>query len=135
MFVVFVVLQLLRFILRAPRVDSDVLCAGVAGYLMVGLLWTLGYVLVAQLVPDSFAFTASPAGGQSMKGFTAAYYSFITLTTVGYGDIMPVSGAARMLAMMEAMVGTLYIAVLVARLVSLYSNQSPSPEPGRPGNT
>jgi len=57
-----------------------------------------------------------------MKGFTGFYFSFITLTTVGYGDITPVSRAARWLASMEAMTGSLYVAVLIARLVSLYSN-------------
>jgi hypothetical protein len=122
LFCVFVVLHLLQFILRAPRVDSEVLCAGVAGYLMLGLLWCLAYILVARVVPDSFVFSVGPAGGQSLKGFTALYYSFITLTTVGYGDIIPVSGAARMLAMTEAMAGTLYVAILISRLVALYSS-------------
>jgi len=130
LFCVFVVLRLLRFILRAPRVDSEVLCAGVAGYLMLGLLWSLLYILTARLVPDSFAFTVSPVGSQSMKGFTALYYSLITLTTVGYGDIVPLSGTARMLAMMEAMAGTFYVAVLISRLVAIYSStQPPAEEP------
>jgi len=129
-FCVFVVLHLLRFILRAARVNSEVLCAGVAGYLMLGLLWAAAYIFTAQLVPGSFVFSVGPAPSGSMKGFTALYYSFITLTTVGYGDIVPVSGAARMLAMMEAMTGTLYMAVLVARLVSLYSSANSPAEAG-----
>ena len=133
LFCIFVVLHLLRFILRAPRIDSEVLCAGVAGYLMVGLLWAAAYVFTAQLVPGSFVFSVGPAASDSMKGFTALYYSVITLTTVGYGDIVPVSGAARMLAMMEAMTGTLYMAVLVARLVSLYSSPNPPAEAGDRG--
>jgi hypothetical protein len=135
LFCIFVVVHLLRFILRAPRVDSEVLCAGVAGYLMLGLLWSLAYLLVARLVPDSFVFTVGPAGGQSMKGFTGVYYSFITLTTVGYGDIVPSSGAARMLAMTEAIAGTLYMAVMVARLVSLYYAPGSSGEPSGPGKS
>jgi voltage-gated potassium channel len=126
LFFMFVVMHLLRFILRAPRVDSEVLCAGVAGYLMLGLLWSAAYALVGRLAPDSFAFTVGPAGSQSMKGFTALYYSCITLTTVGYGDIVPMSGGARMLAMMEAMTGTFYVAVLISRLVAVYSSAQPS---------
>jgi Ion channel len=125
-FCVFVILHLLRFVIRAARVDSEVLCAGVAGYLMVGILWGLAYILVGVVTPAAFAFSATPGPGQSMKGFTALYFSFITLTTVGYGDIVPASGASRMLAMTEAMTGTLYIAVLIARLVSLYSAAKPS---------
>ena len=122
LFAGFVVQHLLLFIFRAPRVDSEVLCAGVAGYLMLGLLWALADILTAQLVPDSFAFSAGPAASHVMKGFVAIYYSFITLTTVGYGDIMPVSGAARMLAMMEATTGVFYMAVLISRLVAVYSS-------------
>ena len=133
LFIGFVQLHLLRFILRAPRIDSEVLCAGVAGYLMLGLCWALAYVLTARLVPDSFFFTVGPVASHAMKGFTALYYSFLTLTTVGYGDIVPVTGVARMLAMMEAVLGTLYMAMLVARLVSLYSSEPPpASEPPRP---
>ena len=62
----------------------------------------------------------------SLCFFDAYYFSFITLSTVGYGDITPLSHGARTLAMMEAMVGTLYMAVLISRLVALYSAQSPA---------
>ena len=60
-----------------------------------------------------------------MAGFNAVYFSYITLTTVGYGDIAPVSNVARMLAITESMSGTLFVGVLIARLVSLYSTPSP----------
>jgi len=132
LFVLLLFAQLLRFILCAPRVNSEVLCAGVSGYLLLGMLWSFAYLLVARLSVDAFAFTAGSASGHVMKGFSALYFSFITLCTVGYGDIVPVSGAARMLAMTEAMIGTLYMAILVARLVSLYSAQGPSLEPRKP---
>jgi hypothetical protein len=56
-----------------------------------------------------------------MSGFTAIYFSFTTLMNVGYGDITPVADVARMLAMLEAMTGTLFVGVMIARLVSLYS--------------
>jgi hypothetical protein len=118
-FIAFIILNLLRFVLRTRRVNNEVLCAGISAYLMLGLCWSLAYRLVENLAPGSFAFKA--ARDQAMEGFTALYYSFMTLSTVGYGDITPVSNVARMLATLESMVGTLYVAVLVARLVSLYS--------------
>jgi hypothetical protein len=117
----FVVARLLRFILRASSVNTEVLCASIAAYLMLGLTWTMAYWLVDQLTPGgAFSFNTN-AGTRSMNGFTGFYFSFITLSTVGYGDITPVSRIARWLAAMEAMTGLLYVAVLIARLVSLYS--------------
>jgi hypothetical protein len=119
--IAFVVGNLLRFVLRAPSVNTEVLCASISAYLMLGLMWTMAYWLVDQLTPGgAFAFNTN-TGKESMKGFNAFYFSFITLSTVGYGDITPVSRMARWLAAMEAMTGLLYVAVLIARLVSLYS--------------
>ena len=118
----FVIGHLLHFILRAPVVTLEVLCASIATYLMLGLMWTVAYWLVDQVTPGgAFSFNTN-RGAQSMNGFTGFYFSFITLSTVGYGDITPVSRAARWLAAMEAMTGLLYVAVLIARLVSLYSS-------------
>ena len=121
-FIVFVVLQLLRFILRARKVSGEVLCAGIAGYLTLGLLWTLTYLFIARINPGAFAL---PSGAQ-LDRFTALYFSFITLTTTGYGDISPVTNVARMLAMMEAITGTFYLAILISRLVALYSSSGGS---------
>jgi voltage-gated potassium channel len=118
----FVVANLLRFVLRAPSVNVEVLCASIAAYLMLGLMWTMAYWLVDQLTPGgAFSFNTN-TGKQSMNGFNAFYFSFITLSTVGYGDITPVSRIARWLAAMEAMTGLLYVAVLISRLVALYSS-------------
>ena len=119
--VAFVVVNLLRFVWRAPSVNMEVLCASISAYLMLGLMWTMAYWLVDQLTPGAFAFNTN-AGKESMNGFNAFYFSFVTLSTVGYGDITPVSKIARWLAAMEAMTGLLYVAVLIARLVSLYSS-------------
>jgi hypothetical protein len=123
----FVVGHLLVFILRAPRVNAEVLYAAVATYLMLALLWAFAFTLVARLVPNSFEFTVQAGPPRLMARFEALYFSFLTLTTVGYGDVVPVSNAARMLAMMEATAGLFYVAVLIARLVSLYSGNEPAP--------
>jgi hypothetical protein len=129
-FLGFVICHLLSFVLRARRVNYEVLCASISAYLMIGLLWAYLYVLVGLLNPQAFAFTLP----QSMDGFNAFYFSLVTLSTVGYGDITPVSRVARMLSAMEAMTGLLYMSTLVARLVALYSrpdvpdNSTPSPK-------
>jgi hypothetical protein len=128
-FLAFVVARLLVFILRAPKVDSEVLCAGISVYLLIGLVWSLAYRLVAEQDPKAFAFSTPQDSPLGMNRFNAFYYSFMTLTTVGYGDITPVSKVARMLAVMEAMSGTLFLGVLIARLVSLYSTPSPAEAP------
>lgn len=116
------VVTLLRFVLRAPQVDTEVLCASVSAYLMLGVTWAAAYWLVASVTPEAFAFTTAIGAKQSMQGFNAFYFSFVTLSTVGYGDITPLSPVARMLAALEAMTGLLYVAVLIARLVSVYSS-------------
>src|SRR5213596_3028314 len=119
--IAFVVGNLLRFVLRAPSVNTEVLCASIYAYLMLGLMWTMAYWLVDQLTPGgAFSFNTN-TGLRSINGFTGFFFSFITLSTVGYGDITPVSRIARWLAAMEAMTGLLYVAALIARLVSLYS--------------
>src|SRR5437867_3793357 len=109
------------FFACAPSVTSEVPCASISAYLMLGLIWTLAYWLVDRLTPGGAFSYNTNTGEHSMSGFTGFYFSFITLSTVGYGDITPVSRFARWLAAMEAMTGLLYVAVLIARLVSLYS--------------
>jgi len=124
-FFIFVVAHLVSFIVRAPRVDTDVICAGVAGFIMLGLVWAPLYLLAAQLSPGAFVLSS----GGKLDGFSAFYLSFITLCTVGYGDVTPVSKVARMLAVIEAITGIFYMAVLISRLVSIYSSAPASDKP------
>src|SRR3954466_2293567 len=84
-FVGFVVLHQLRFILQASSVNAEILCAGLSGYLMLGLLWALAYLLVALVSPGAFSFGNSKE--KVMSGFNAFYFSFVTLSTVGFGDV------------------------------------------------
>jgi hypothetical protein len=129
-FIGFVEYQLLHFIFRARRVNSEVLCAGISGYLLLGILWMLAYRVVSLLNPadaahpGAFSFNIAGATAHPLSRFEAYYFSFITLSTVGYGDISPLSNGARTLAMTEAMTGTLYMAVLISRLVALYTSES-----------
>lgn len=117
----FVLYQLMRYILNAARVSRDVMCAGIAAYLTIGLLWAFAYLLTSRANPLAFA-TPGQSGKYDLNGFDTLYFSYVTLTTVGFGDIIPVSPMARMLAVLEALTGTMYLAVLVARLVGMNSS-------------
>ena len=132
LFIAFVIARLMHFILTAPRVTSEVLCAGVAVYLLFGLIWAFTYALVGRLVPGAFAFPGVPSPGHNVEGSAALYFSFATLTTVGYGDIVPAGKAARMLAVAESTVGVFYSTILIARLVALYAGRSPESVGNRP---
>ena len=123
-FIGYVIANLLRATLRTPRVDLEVLCGAIAAYLLLGILWMLAYSLVGYVSPDAFVFNGPNAADRKMEGFDAFYFSFVTLSTVGYGDVTPVSNVAKMLAITEAVTGMFYVAILIARLVSVYSATS-----------
>lgn len=120
-FVTIVVGNLLSFLFQARFISTEVLCAGISTYLLLGLAWTFAYWLVAEINPSAFSFNVANDPDTSMDGFNGLYFSLITLNTVGYGDISPVSKVARMLAAMESMTGLLYVAVLIARMVAIHS--------------
>ena len=123
--VVFVIYHLLLFVVKAAAVNTEVLCASISAYLLLGLVWTFAYWLIAELIPGAFALNAASGSNASMKSFNGVYFSFITLSTVGYGDITPVANVAKMLAAMEGITGVLYVAVLIARLVSIQAAHKP----------
>ncbi len=128
-FALFIVCHLLAFILRAERVNSEVLCAAIAIYLMLGLVWAMAYELLWRVSPESFTVSKSANFTRTMEGFDALYFSFAALAPINDNDIVPASNFARMLVMVEATVGILYMGMLIARLVGIYSNEEASPAP------
>ena len=129
--VAFVIFTLLRFILAAPSVNNQVLCASVSAYVMLGLIWAMAYWLIQVLSPGAFAFNTTTRTKEAVEGFNSFYFSLTTLSTLGYGDITPVSKMARSLASLESITGLLYVAVLIARLVGLYSRPTKPNTPPR----
>ena len=105
-------------VFRSGTIDANSIIGAVCIYLLLGLIWSLLYVLLNMLVPGSFSGPINGLGFQQAEDFI--YYSFVTLTTLGYGEIIPVRATARALATMEAVVGQFYIATLVAGLVAAY---------------
>jgi hypothetical protein len=101
--------------LRSGPITFHRIQGAVAAYVLLGVIWAYAYSLVELLRPGAISGPVSPAEGP--RAFF--YFSFVTLATVGYGDVLPVHPVARSLATLEAVTGTLYVAILVARLVSL----------------
>lgn len=101
--------------LRAGPITIHRIQGAVAAYLLLGVIWAYAYALLVHFSPGAFTGPVSLADGP--RAFF--YFSFMTLTTVGYGDVLPVHPVARSLAMLEAATGPLYLAILIARLVSL----------------
>lgn len=124
-FFVVICTVILKFIFTVKQVDWDVISASLVVYLLLGVMWGMGYSAVELLQPSAFSLTES---AYSLKNSSFIYYSFITLTTVGYGDVLPLSGISRSMSILEAIVGQSYLAVLVARLVGMQVAASGSPD-------
>ena len=107
---------------RKVATDSDIsanrIVGAIAVYLLLGVLWAVAYTLVELSWPNSISGFEVGAGTHWDSEWL--YFSFVTMTTLGYGDIAPVSAIARALAYMQAVLGQFYIAILVAGLVSAY---------------
>jgi hypothetical protein len=105
-----------RYVLQASYITRDQIYAGMCAYLMLGFAFGCIYYLVEMLSPGCFSINASKLSSDSPD---LMYFSFVTLATLGYGDITPVAKVSRALAEVEALAGMLYIAVFMAKLVSM----------------
>jgi len=122
--------QILYRVFRKGPVTAHRVRGAVAAYVLAGMCWALLYQLIDLTLPGSFSL--AEGGDRSWRNSSLAYFSFVTLTTVGYGDITPVHPIARMCVIPEALFGLLYPATLLARLVSLelmYRNNPPAAGP------
>ncbi len=118
-FLVAVIVLLQRDIMTSDRVSGDTLRGAVCVYVLLGVVWAIAYGFVNYLEPGAFS-VAEHLVDQDRSLALHIYFSFVTLTTLGYGDISPISPIARTLAWLEAFVGQIYVALTIARLVSMY---------------
>jgi energy-converting hydrogenase Eha subunit C len=109
--------KIFMHLLRSREVTSEILFASVCVYLLIGLTWSSFYIFIDYIYPHSFIDTSDLVPINAPR---ILFFSYITLTTVGYGTLIPVSDPARSLALLEAIIGQLYLAILVARLVGLH---------------
>ena len=120
LFIAYVLALIFAFIARQQRVTQEVIMAAICGYFLLGLMWAFVYFFVESAMPGSFAFPWNISAANT----NFVYFSFVTMTTVGYGDMLPLSNAARSLAVLEAVMGQLYLAVTIARLVGIQSSRT-----------
>jgi voltage-gated potassium channel len=111
-------------ILFTGAVDANKIVGAICIYLLMGLIWAMMYLFLAQAIPGAFNGIEQKLWYHNFAD--VAYYSFVTLTTLGYGDISPVAPIAKFLVYMEAVVGVFYMAVLVASLVGVGISESKS---------
>jgi hypothetical protein len=120
----FTTLVMLNSLIRADDVSQDTIVGGICVYLLVGLCFTMLFIIVVELQPGAFIESgvaiARSTTDTSAHATTLLYFSFVTLTTLGYGDVSPVGDIAQMFAVTEGIVGQLYLTIFVARLVALY---------------
>jgi hypothetical protein len=103
--------------LEETHITLEQIWAALSAYLLFGVAWGIAYFLLESSAPGSLSIAANLDGTLLS---TCTYYSFVTLSTLGYGDITPISQQARSLSLVEAVVGQLYLAVLIGKLVGMY---------------
>jgi hypothetical protein len=133
----FVLLQLMlvvlvfRFSMFDPHANrADRIVAGISGYLIIAFLWAGLYTLLERVSPGSLVDSSKQVINAAEGDLL--YFSFITFTTTGYGEILPVSPSARLLASLQSVTGTLYLAVFIASLLGRTSNAPDDPNTRSP---
>jgi hypothetical protein len=126
LFLALTIASMLRHLFNEPLVTANSIYAALCAYLLIGLTFAHLYSLLDVLIPRSFRLLEE---ADPHAHFQFAYFSFCTLTTLGYGDITPVRPTARGLAIVEAVIGQFFLAVLIAELVGKRAAQTPNGPP------
>ena len=113
----YAVTNILRQMSTRKEVTREMIFGAIVAYLLIALMWAFLYMVLEKLAPGSFSFSQKAVLSET-KQFQ--YFSFVTITTLGYGDVTPLTDRASTLAMLEALVGQIYLVVLVAWLVGMH---------------
>jgi voltage-gated potassium channel len=117
LFFVFVTIMVLISVLKSPHIQRDTIYGGICVYLLIGLTYGMGFFVLDTILPGSFYPYPVDSINRMMTLSDHFYYSFYTLTALGYGDVVPLTAAARTIAMFCVVSGVIYLAVLIAWLV------------------
>ena len=114
------IVELFKEIFKTKIIDSHIISSAISIYVLVGIFWYLLFMFLLMIDPDSFDIRNF---NPEMVSIDMIYFSFTTLTTLGYGDITPVSYTAKMWSITEAMMGVMFLAVMISRVVSLFGTK------------
>jgi hypothetical protein len=129
-FFVLIAFAIIFDIFHSQEVTTDTISGAACLYLLIGIIWGEAYGLLEHLYPGSFYYSLPMKVGPRITSSFFTYFSFVTLTTIGYGDISPVSEGAKLLVIAEAILGQLYIAIFLARIIATYQGRKkPAPPP------
>ncbi len=123
LFFSYISLFLGRFLIKSKTVSINVLYAAVCLYFFIAIIWSFIYVTTFHTIENAFAFSSNLLTDSDITGDTIglfSYFSFVTMTTLGYGDITPIHPISRAWVSAQSVIGQLYLAVVMARLVGLY---------------
>ena len=126
----FAVAALLRTILNSNRIGFNEVNASLCVYLILGVFWAFVFSLIELIAPQSFQSSVHQIGPMAQhadQSATMLYFAFVTLTTLGYGDIAPITPIAKTAALTAAITGQLFLVTLVARMVGLHIAQQGRP--------
>jgi len=120
----FLIVVILSDVFRRQKITFDAVMGASCVLVLLGLTFSSAYVLLEWQIPGSFSIPEIPAAIESVFGptsteFNLLYFSFVAMTTIGFGDIVPVAPPARGLAALEGLLAQLYLAIIIARLVGL----------------
>lgn len=116
-----ITIHLIAKVFKSKKVDENVIYASIAGYIMIGLMASILCWLVNWLHPNSYSIPY-----ESTRIIDFAYYSFVTMSTLGYGDVTPITEASRSLAIFITLIGQFYMTVLIALLIGKFLSQKKS---------
>ena len=114
------IVELFKEIFKTKKIDSYIISSAISIYVLVGIFWYLLFMFLLMIDPDSFHIRNF---NPEMVTIDMIYFSFTTLTTLGYGDITPLSYTAKMWSITEAMMGVMFLAIMISRVVSLFGSK------------
>lgn len=122
-FYILITLEMIKQVSKAKTIERNVILGLISGYISLGLLAFFMFLTIEIIEPQSFSGIAISSNGQTMLTEQLLYFSYVTLLTIGYGEILPVSDLAQKGAILVALIGQFYLVILTAIVVGKYINQ------------